>query len=199
MRHGMSTPWNEPFERFGALFERAKQRQPKDPNAMSLATVDPHGRPSVRVVLLKDFDSKGFVFYTNQSSRKGHELIGQRVAALMFYWPSLEEQVRIEGGVEQVSAADSDAYFSTRARSAQLGAWASHQSEPMASRAELEARLAELKRKYEGQAVPRPPHWGGFRLLPERIEFWRAHPDRLHWREQYSKSAEGWAKSTLNP
>ena len=199
MRHGMSTSWNEPFERFAALFERAKQRQPKDPNAMSLATVDPHGRPSVRVVLLKDFDSKGFVFYTNQSSRKGHELIGQRVAALMFYWPSLEEQVRIEGGVEQVSAADSDAYFSTRARSAQLGAWASHQSEPMASRAELEARLAELKRKYEGQAVPRPPHWGGFRLLPERIEFWRAHPDRLHWREQYSKSAEGWAKSTLNP
>ncbi len=199
MRRGMSTPWNEPFERFAALFERAKVSQPKDPNAMSLATIDSQGRPSVRVVLLKDFDSKGFVFYTNQNSRKGHELIGQPVAALMFHWPSLEEQVRIEGRVEQVNAAESDAYFITRARSSQLGAWASHQSEPMASRAELEARLAELTRKYEGQAVPRPPHWGGFRLLPERIEFWKAHPDRLHWREQYLKAAEGWAKSILNP
>ena len=195
----MSTPWNEPFERFGELYARAKVSQPKDPNAMSLATVDPAGRPSVRVVLLKDFDARGFVFYTNQSSRKGHELIGQRVAALMFHWPSLEEQVRLEGPVEQVDAAESDAYFASRPRSSQLGAWASHQSEPLSSRAELEARLAELTKKYEGKEVPRPAHWGGFRVLPERIEFWRAHPDRLHWREQYVKTGALWVKSILNP
>jgi pyridoxamine 5'-phosphate oxidase len=195
----MPTPWNEPFERFGALFERAKHSQPKDPNAMSLGTVDAHGNPTVRVVLLKDFDAQGFVFYTNQTSRKGHELIGQRVAALMFYWPSLEEQVRVEGQVAQVGAAESDAYFATRSRSSQLGAWASHQSQPMASRAELEARLVAVTKQYEGQAVPRPGHWGGFRLAPERIEFWRAHPDRLHWREQYAKAGQGWVTSILNP
>ena len=166
---------------------------------MSLATVDGEGRPSVRVVLLKDFDSQGFVFYTNQGSRKGHELIGQRVAALMFYWPSLDEQVRIEGVISQVGAAESDAYFSTRARLSQLGAWASHQSEPMTSRAELEARLAAVTKKYEGQEVPRPPHWGGFQLAPERIEFWKAHPNRLHWREQYVKTGAAWTTQLLNP
>ncbi len=195
----MPTPWKEPFERFGALFERAKRSQPKDPNSMSLATVDGDGRPTVRVVLLKDFDVNGFVFYTNQASRKGRELIGQPVAALMFYWPSLEEQVRIEGDIEQVDAAESDEYFATRARASQLGAWASHQSEPLTARVELEARLAALTTKYEGQPVPRPPHWGGFRVRPLRIEFWKAHPDRLHWRDQYVKSGEGWVTSILNP
>lgn len=195
----MATPWNEPFDRFGALFERAKVSQPKDPNAMSLATVDGDGRPTVRVVLLKDFDVNGFVFYTNQTSRKGRELIGQPVAALMFYWPSIEEQVRVEGDIVQVDAAESDAYFATRSRASQLGAWASHQSEPMAARVELEARLEALTKKYEGQAVPRPPHWGGFRVRPVRIEFWKAHPDRLHWRDQYLKSGEVWVTSILNP
>ncbi len=195
----MTTPWKVPFERFGEVFERAKRSQPKDPNALSLATVDDHGRPTVRVVLLKDFDAEGFVFYTNQASRKGRELIGQHVAALMFYWPSLDEQVRVEGDVVQVDAAESDAYFASRARASQLGAWASLQSEPMNSRAELERRLADMTKKYEGRAVPRPPHWGGFRLKPLRIEFWKAHPDRLHWREQYVKSGDGWVTSILNP
>jgi pyridoxamine 5'-phosphate oxidase len=195
----MHAAWAEPFERFREVFARAQASQPKDPNQMWLGTVDERGRPSVRVVLLKDFDAKGFVFYTNQTSRKGRELIGQRVAALMFYWPSLEEQVRIEGPISQVDAAESDAYFATRARESQLGAWASHQSEPLASRAELEARLEALKAKYAGQAVPRPAHWGGFRLAPERIEFWRAHPNRLHWREQYLRSGEQWVTTILNP
>jgi len=195
----MATAWAEPFERFGEVFERAKRSQPKDPNAMSLATVDGHGRPSVRVVLLKDFDEKGFVFYTNQTSRKGRELIGQPVAALMFHWPSLEEQVRVEGDIVQVDAAESDAYFASRARVSQLGAWASHQSEPMASRGALEARMAAVTQRYEGQAVPRPPHWGGFRVRPVRIEFWKAHPDRLHWRDQYLKSGDEWLKGLLNP
>ncbi len=195
----MFTPWPEPFERFSKLFERAKISQPKDPNAMSLATVDAHGRPSLRVVLLKGVDAQGFVFYTNRTSRKGRELDGQRAAALLFYWPSLEEQVRVEGLTEHVSDADSDAYFSSRPRDSQLGAWASHQSQDLASREELEARLAKLTKQYEGRSVPRPPHWGGYRLVPDRMEFWRAHPFRLHHREEYVKAGNGWQTALLNP
>ena len=193
------TDWQEPFTRFGATFDEAKKLITKDPNAMSLATVDSHGKPSVRVVLLKDFDSRGFVFYTNQRSAKGEAVLATKRAALNFYWPAMDQQVRIEGTVEQVPVAEADAYFATRPRISQLGAWASEQSHLLDSRETLEKRLAELTAKYEGTSVPRPRHWGGFRVLPERIEFWKAHEFRLHWREQYVKSGDGWEKSWLNP
>jgi pyridoxamine 5'-phosphate oxidase len=193
------TDWQEPFTRFGKLFEEAKKAVPKDPNAVSLATVDAHGRPSVRTVLMKDFDAQGFVFYTNHTSAKGAALLHSKVAALNFYWPQLEQQVRVEGTVGVVTDFEADAYFALRPRISQLGAWASHQSERLDSRETLERRMAELTAKYEGQPVPRPPHWGGFRLAPERIEFWKAHEFRLHWREDYVKSGDGWDRGWLNP
>lgn len=193
-------PWNEPFDRFAALYAEAQHAQPQDPNAVSLATVDARGRPSVRVVLMKDFDPRGFVFYTNHQSRKGRELLGQKAACLNFFWPALGQQVRVEGFVEPVTAEEADAYFATRPRVSQLGAWASHQSQPLDSRETLEQRLEEITAKYEGQPVPRPPHWSGFRLKPDRIEFWRAHQYRLHWREEYLKHGEdGWQKGWVNP
>lgn len=195
----MTAPWSEPFTRFAALFEQAKQAQPKDPNAMSLATVDPNGRPSVRIVLMKDFDEQGFVFYTNHASRKGREALATKVAALNFHWPAMDMQVRIEGGLSVVSNAEADAYFATRPRESQLGAWASLQSQVLPSRSVLEQRLADLTKQYEGQTVPRPPHWSGFRLAPDRLEFWKAHPFRLHWREVYERSGNGWTKSELFP
>jgi pyridoxamine 5'-phosphate oxidase len=191
--------WNEPFERFAAVFAEAQKLIPKDPNAMSLATVDAQGQPQVRIVLLKEVDARGFVFFTNGESWKGQALDHARRAGLNFYWPQLDQQVRVEGAVEHVSAGEADAYFATRPRVSQLGAWASHQSQPLDSRATLENRLAEFTRKFEGQAVPRPAHWGGFRLLPERIEFWKAHEFRLHWREHYVKSGAGWSRGWLNP
>jgi len=191
--------WQEPFTRFGALYEEAKRAVAQDPNAMSLATVDERGRPSVRVVLLKDFDAKGFVFYTNHLSAKGKALDATKLAAINFYWPPLLQQVRVEGTVEQVGTAEADVYFATRPRVSQLGAWASEQSQRLTSREVLEARLTVITAKYEGQPVPRPPHWGGFRVLPERIEFWKAHEFRLHWREQYVKSGDGWDRGWLNP
>ena len=181
------------------MFELAKAAQPKDPNAVTLATVDARGRPSARVVLLKGFDRDGFVFFTNYQSRKGLELSGQKVAALCFYWPALDVQIRVEGDVTQVSAADSDAYFATRARVSQLGAWASEQSRPLASREELLARLDALTRQYEGQPVPRPPHWGGFLLAPQAIELWKAGEFRLHDRSRYTRAADGWDVELLNP
>jgi len=195
----MTAPWSEPFTRFAALFEQAKQAQPKDPNAMSLATVDANGRPSVRIVLMKDFDEQGFVFYTNHASRKGKEALATKVAALNFHWPAMDTQVRIEGGLSVVSNAEADAYFASRPRESQLGAWASLQSQVLPSRAVLEQRLADLTKQYEGQPVPRPPHWSGFRLAPDRLEFWKAHPFRLHWREVYERSGNGWTKSELFP
>lgn len=195
----MTAPWSEPFTRFAALFEQAKLAQPKDPNAMSLATVDANGRPSVRIVLMKDFDEQGFVFYTNHASRKGKEALATKVAALNFHWPAMDMQVRIEGGLSVVSNAEADAYFATRPRESQLGAWASLQSQVLPSRSVLEQRLADLTKQYEGQTVPRPPHWSGFRLAPDRLEFWKAHPFRLHWREVYERSGNGWTKSELFP
>ncbi len=195
----MSTDWAEPFTRFAELYELAKEAQPKDPNGVTLATVDDKGRPSARVVLLKGFDERGFVFFTNYQGRKGRELDAQKVAALCFYWPALDRQVRIEGTVDHVSAAESDAYFATRARESQLGAWASLQSQPLDARTTLEQRLAEFTKKFEGGTVPRPPHWGGYRLAPERIEFWHAHPSRLHDRTLYEKQGNGWATLSLFP
>ena len=195
----MQTDWNEPFTRFAALFELAKQAQAKDPNAVTLSTVDARGRPSTRVVLMKDFDSRGFVIFTNYQSRKGQELLAQKFAALCFYWPSLDQQVRIEGSAQKVPAEDSDAYFATRARESQLGAWASLQSQPLDSRQTLENRLADYGKQFEGRAVPRPPHWGGFRIAPERIEFWTAEKNRLHDRVLYEKHGQSWAASALFP
>ncbi|MFT3709978.1 MAG: pyridoxamine 5'-phosphate oxidase [Archangium sp.] len=191
--------WKEPFERFAKSFEEAKRAIPKDPNAMSLATVDERGQPAVRIVLLKEVDARGFVFFTNGTSWKAQALKRTHRAGINFYWAPLDQQVRVEGTIEEVTAAESDAYFATRARISQLGAWASHQSEPLDSRETLEKRLADFTRQYEGQNVPRPPHWGGFRLLPERMEFWKAHEFRLHWREQYVKQGDGWEKGWLNP
>lgn len=193
------TDWNEPFTRFGTLFDEAKRVVTKDPNAMALATVDARGRPTVRIVLLKDFDAQGFVFYTNYESTKGRALSETRAAALDFYWPMLDQQVRVEGFVTRTSAAEADAYFASRPRVSQLGAWASSQSQPLDARDTLERRLAELTAKYEGQPVPRPPHWGGFRLAPDRIEFWKAHEFRLHWREEYLKAGDGWERRWVNP
>jgi len=191
--------WNEPFERFAALFEEAKRAIPQDPNAMQLATVDAHGRPTIRTVLMKEFDTRGWVFFGNHSSRKGHHLDEQQVAALNFYWPALGAQVRIEGTVSSVAGAESDAYFATRPRLSQLGAWASLQSAPLDSRETLEARVAEVTAKYDGAPVPRPPHWGGWRLAPDYLEFWKAHPFRLHWREIYTRAGEGWVTGMLYP
>lgn len=197
----------DPIELFRDAFERAKAREPHgalpEANAMTLATVDERGRPSARVVLLKSFDARGFVFHTNRLSRKGTELDGQKVAALCFHWPADEEQARIEGRVERLSDAESDAYFASRPRGSQLGAWASLQSEELPSRAALEQRLREVDARFPGD-VPRPPHWGGYRVIPERIELWKGRADRLHERRVFTRDvstreASSWSETRLYP
>jgi pyridoxamine 5'-phosphate oxidase len=193
----MSLP--EPLERFARWFEEAKAAIPVDPNAVVLATVDAQGHPDARVVLLKGFDAHGFVFYTNFQSRKGQELQAHPRAALCFYWPTLERQVRVEGPVRPVTDEEADAYFATRARASQLGAWASDQSRPLASREELQRRFDQVEATYADRPVPRPPHWGGFRLSPQRLELWRARPSRLHERELYTLENGGWTHRLLFP
>ncbi|MDQ3266572.1 MAG: pyridoxamine 5'-phosphate oxidase [Myxococcota bacterium] len=192
-------PSSEPLVLFQDLFRQAVQQLPRDPNAMVLSTVDRAGNPSSRVVLLKDFDERGFVFYTNFTSRKGRELSETGRAALLFWWQPLEKQVRIEGPVERVTDEEADAYFATRARGSQIGAWASEQSAELASREALEQRALELEARYAGTTVPRPPHWGGFRLLPQAMEFWTNRTSRLHDRVLYRRTATGWTQTLLNP
>ena len=186
---------------FRELLDEARASGDPDPTAMTLASVDPDGRPSARIVLLKAHDERGFVFYTNTLSRKGREVLTHPAAALLFHWKTLRNQVqvRIEGPVERVSEADADAYFASRPRGSQIGAWASRQSERIASRDELIARVEEVEGRYQGQDVPRPPHWGGYRLTPKRIEFWKAEAFRLHYREVYEHTSQGWARSILSP
>lgn len=192
----------EPFDRFRDLLAQAKaipsDRLP-EPTAFSLATVDANGQPSVRIVLLKNVDERGFVFFTNYESRKGRELLTTHRAALCFHWQLLEVQVRVEGAVETVSDGEADAYFASRARGSQLGAWASIQSRPMANPSDLDTRLAEMEKRFAGADVPRPPHWSGFRVVPSKIEFWKNMPSRLHVRHVYTRDGDGWSVTQLYP
>jgi pyridoxamine 5'-phosphate oxidase len=190
----------DPFTKFDNWMAEAWTHEPEDANAMTLATTTQDGLPSARIVLLKGADARGFVFYTNKQSRKADELAANSRAALLFHWKPLGRQVRIEGRVEDVTDAEADAYYATRARISRLGAWASDQSRVLPERAVLERRLAEYEEKYPGEDIPRPPHWSGYRVIPERFEFWQNMPYRLHDRTVYTKAANGgWVVGKLFP
>ena len=190
---------DDPFELFGAWYTEARGTEINDSNAMALATADGAGRPAVRMVLLKGHGPDGFVFYTNRESRKAADIAANPQAALLFHWKSLRRQIRIEGGLTHVSDAESDAYFASRSRDSQLGAWASDQSRPLDARATFEARFAEVQARFDGGTVPRPPHWGGYRLTPDRIEFWQDREHRLHERRLFVRAGDAWDEGLLYP
>ena len=189
----------DPIAQFGIWFHEAVEAEPNNPNAMTLATVSADGRPSTRMVLLKDHNAQGFVFYTNFNSQKGQELLANPNASLCFHWKSLGKQVRIEGPAGRVPDSEADAYYASRPRGSRIGAWASEQSQPVASRDVLEARVADLTAKFGADNIPRPPHWSGFRVVPDRIEFWTDRPDRLHDRQVFVRTADGWSEQRLQP
>ena len=190
---------DDPFVLFDDWFGEAKAGEPNDPNAMALATVNGDGQPAVRMVLLKGHGPDGFVFYTNQESRKANDLAAVAKAALLFHWKSLRRQIRIEGAVSVVEDGEADAYFATRSRDSQLGAWASDQSRPLESREMFEARFDAMKERFAGGDVPRPPHWSGYRVTPHRIEFWQDRAHRLHERRLFTRTDTGWREGLLYP
>lgn len=196
----MTAPMSDdPFALFDSWFAEARASEPNDANAMALATATPGGRPSLRMVLLKGHGPDGFVFYTNLDSRKGGELAANPHVALLFHWKSLRRQIRIEGAVTPVDDMTADAYFATRSRDSQLGAWASDQSRPLGSRETFEARFTEVQAQFDGQDVPRPPRWSGWRVNPSAIEFWQDREHRLHERTLFQRASDGWTKGLLYP